>query len=95
MKKIKNPKLMTVRQRALLERKGELQTEENIKEELVALDFGYKETLMTAELIKKKESKAQKRREEAAKKREKEKVPSVINDYSSCLCKLMIPCLYV
>ena len=65
---------MTVRQRALLERKGELQTEENIKEELVALDFGYKETIMTAELIKKKESKAQKRREEAAKKREKEKV---------------------
>ena len=46
LKKIKNPKLMTVRQRALLERKGELHTEENIKEELVALDFGYKETVM-------------------------------------------------
>ncbi len=40
MKKIKNPKLMTVRQRALLERKGELQTEEVIKEELVALPTG-------------------------------------------------------
>ncbi len=31
---------MTVRQRALLERKGELQTEEVIKEELVALPTG-------------------------------------------------------
>lgn len=40
MKKIKNPKLMTVRQRALLERKGELQNEEIIKEELVALPTG-------------------------------------------------------
>lgn len=40
LKKIKNPKLMTVRQRALLERKGELQHEEIIKEELVALPTG-------------------------------------------------------
>lgn len=40
LKKIKNPKLMTVRQRALLERKGELQNEEIIKEELVALPTG-------------------------------------------------------
>lgn len=31
---------MTVRQRALLERKGELQNEEIIKEELVALPTG-------------------------------------------------------
>ena len=40
LKKIRNPKLMTVRQRALLERKGELQNEENFKEELVALPTG-------------------------------------------------------
>lgn len=40
LKKIHNPELMTVRQRALLERKGELATEENIKEELVALPTG-------------------------------------------------------
>lgn len=88
---------MTVRQRALLERKGELQTEEVIKEELVALPtgiapstrtvlifffltklifvtVGYKETVMTAELLKKKELKSQRRREVAAQKREKEKV---------------------
>lgn len=31
---------MTVRQRALLERKGELNNEENFKEELVALPTG-------------------------------------------------------
>ena len=74
LKKIKNPKLMTVRQRALLERKGELHTEEIIKEELVALPTGYKETVMTAELLKKKEIKSQRRREVAAQKREKEKV---------------------
>jgi INO80 complex subunit B len=42
LKKIRNPKLMTVRQRALLERKGELQNEEIIKEELVALPTGTK-----------------------------------------------------
>nr|CAH0107248.1 unnamed protein product [Daphnia galeata] len=73
LKKIKNPKLMTVRQRALLERKGELQNEEIIKEELVALPTGYKETVMTEELLKKKAIKSERRREVAAQKREKEK----------------------
>ncbi|XP_032785312.1 INO80 complex subunit B [Daphnia magna] len=73
LKKIKNPKLMTVRQRALLERKGELQNEEIIKEELVALPTGYKEQVMTEELLKKKAIKSERRREVAAQKREKEK----------------------
>merc|ERR1712071_307066 len=68
-----NPKLMTVRQRALLERKGEIQNEENFKEELVALPTGYKETPMTEELLQKKALKSQRRREVAAQKREKEK----------------------
>jgi len=73
LKKIRNPKLMTVRQRALLERKGELNNEENFKEELVALPTGYKETPMTEELLQKKALKSQRRREVAAQKREKEK----------------------
>jgi len=73
LKKIRNPKLMTVRQRALLERKGEIQNEENFKEELVALPTGYKETPMTEELLQKKALKSQRRREVAAQKREKEK----------------------
>ncbi len=74
LKKIRNPKLMTARQRALLERKGEIQNEENFKEELVALPTGYKETVMTEEALQKKALKSQRRREVAAQKREKEKV---------------------
>merc|ERR1712137_143486 len=73
LKKIRNPKLMTARQRALLERKGEIQNEENFKEELVALPTGYKETVMTEEALQKKALKSQRRREVAAQKREKEK----------------------
>lgn len=91
---------MTVRQRALLERKGELQNEEIIKEELVALPtgiltilvnihlnyitrliLGYKEQVMTEELLKKKAIKSERRREVAAQKREKEKVGPMISSY--------------
>ena len=46
----------------------------------------------TAELIKKKESKAQKRREEAAKKREKEKVKQKVVQVSSLVFTLIRVC---
>merc|ERR550534_3126416 len=81
LKKIRNPKLMTVRQRALLERKGELNNEENFKEELVALPTGYKETPMTEELLQKKALKSQRRREVAAQKKEKKKRNVLSTDY--------------
>ncbi|KAL0272309.1 UNVERIFIED_CONTAM: hypothetical protein PYX00_005335 [Menopon gallinae] len=71
LKKIKpkDPKLMTARQRAMLERKADKEPEE----QLMALPSGYKEVVMTAEAIQRKAIKSQKRKQMADEKREKDK----------------------
>ncbi|KAK6637930.1 hypothetical protein RUM44_008352 [Polyplax serrata] len=71
LKKIKpkDPKLMTARQRAMLERK----TDKEPEEQLMALPSGYKEVVMTAEAIQRKAIKSQKRKQMADEKREKDK----------------------
>lgn len=72
LKKIKDPKLMTARQRAMYERTTD--KEPNLgSETLMALPSGYKEKVMTAEAIQKAQIKSQKRKQLADEKREKDK----------------------
>lgn len=74
MKKIKDPKLMTARQRAMYERGNDKDTLPSPGVELLmALPSGYKEKVMTAEAIQKAAIKSQKRKQLADEKREKEK----------------------
>lgn len=75
MKKIKDPKLMTARQRAMYERGNDKETAIPSAEILMALPSGYKEKekVMTAEAIQKAAIKSQKRKQLADEKREKEK----------------------
>lgn len=72
LKKIKDPKLMTARQRAMYERTVD-KDPNPASETLLALPSGYKEKIMTAEAIQKAQLKSQKRKQMADEKREKDK----------------------
>lgn len=72
LKKIKDPKLMTARQRAMYERGTDKEPSPG-GEILMALPSGYKEKVMTAEAIQKAQIKSQKRKQLADEKREKDK----------------------
>lgn len=74
LKKIKpkDPKLMTARQRAMLERKGDA-VPDPAAEQLLSLPSGYREKVMTPEMIKKAALKSQKRKQLMDEKREKDK----------------------
>lgn len=70
LKKIKDPKLMTARQRAMYERS----IEKDVPcDALLALPTGYKEKVLTAEALEKAQLKSQKRKQLADEKREKDK----------------------
>lgn len=71
LKKIKkkDPKMMTARQRAMFDRKSD----KEFTEELVALPSGYREKVLTPEMLQKKAIKSQKRKQQADEKREKDK----------------------
>lgn len=73
LKKIKpkDPKLMTARQRAMLERKGDA-VPDPAAEQLLSLPSGYREKVMTPEMIKKAALKSQKRKQLMDEKREKD-----------------------
>lgn len=72
LKKIKDPKLMTARQRAMYERSIEKDPSPG-GDMLMALPTGYKEKVMTAEALEKAQLKSQKRKQLADEKREKDK----------------------
>lgn len=72
LKKIKDPKLMTARQRAMYERGTDKEPCPG-GELLMALPSGYKEKVMTAEAIQKAQIKSLKRKQLADEKREKDK----------------------
>lgn len=72
LKKIKDPKLMTARQRAMYERSIDKEQTLTI-DALQALPTGYKEKILTAEAIQKAAIKSQKRKQLADEKREKDK----------------------
>ncbi|XP_029347040.1 uncharacterized protein LOC100159639 [Acyrthosiphon pisum] len=71
LKKIKkkDPKMMTARQRAMFDRKSD----KEFTEELVALPSGYREKVLTPEMLQKKAIKSQKRKQQADEKRENDK----------------------
>lgn len=71
LKKIKkkDPKMMTARQRAMFDRKSD----KEFTEELVALPSGYREKILTPEMLQKKAIKSQKRKQQADEKREIDK----------------------
>lgn len=73
LKKIKDPKLMTARQRAMYDRSMDNKEASPGGELLLALPSGYKEKVMTAEAIQKAQLKSQKRKQMADEKREKDK----------------------
>lgn len=73
LKKIKDPKLMTARQRAMYDRNMDNKETSPGGEQLLALPSGYKEKVMTAEAIQKAQLKSQKRKQMADEKREKDK----------------------
>lgn len=74
LKKIKDPRLMTARQRAIYDRSVDNKDSSNVASEaLLALPSGYKEKVMTAEAIQKAQLKSQKRKQMADEKREKDK----------------------
>ncbi|CAB3388106.1 Hypothetical predicted protein [Cloeon dipterum] len=70
LKKIKDPKLMTARQRAMFEKKSDFPGEEL---PLMALPSGYKEKVITEEMMQKRALKLQRRKQQAEEKREKDK----------------------
>lgn len=76
LKRMRNPRLMTARQRALLEKRTDA-PDENFPvipaEPLMALPSGFKEKVVTEEMLAKKAIKTQKRREQAQEKREVDK----------------------
>lgn len=72
LEKIKDPKLMTARQRAMYER-GNTEKDQIPLEALVSLPTGYKEKVLTAEDHEKALLKSQKRKQLADEKREKDK----------------------
>ncbi|XP_043209042.1 INO80 complex subunit B-like isoform X2 [Amphibalanus amphitrite] len=79
LKKMRNPLLMTARQRALLDkRSGDDSMESFPAEPLLALPSGYREkTEMTAEMVERHKKKTERRREQAKKHREEEKKKTV------------------
>jgi INO80 complex subunit B len=72
LKKIKDPKLMTARQRAMFEKKSDIPGME--EQPLMALPSGYKEKVLTEEMLQKRALKLQRRKQQAEEKREKDKV---------------------
>lgn len=72
MKKMKDPKLMTARQRAMYERSIE-KDPTPADDALIALPTGYKEKVMTAEAIEKAQMISKKRKQLADERREKNK----------------------
>lgn len=72
LKKIKDPKLMTARQRAMYERSID-KDQSLVSDSLQALPTGYKEKILTAEAMQKAALKSQKRKQLADEKREKDK----------------------
>lgn len=72
LKKTKDPKLMTARQRAMYERSIEKDTAP-ADDILLALPTGYKEKVMTAEAIEKAQQISKKRKQQADERREKNK----------------------
>ncbi|XP_037077117.1 INO80 complex subunit B-like [Pollicipes pollicipes] len=79
LRKMRNPLLMTARQRALLEkRSGDDSLESFPAEPLVALPSGYRaKSEMTAEMAERHKKKTERRREQAKKHREEEKKKTV------------------
>uniref|UniRef100_A0A1L8DBX3 INO80 complex subunit B-like conserved region domain-containing protein n=1 Tax=Nyssomyia neivai TaxID=330878 RepID=A0A1L8DBX3_9DIPT len=74
LEKIKDPKMMTARQRAMYERGNEMGGKDMCQPEvLVALPTGYKEKVLTAEALEKAQLMSQKRKQMADEKREKDK----------------------
>lgn len=73
MKKMKDPKLMTARQRAMYERSIEKDPSPADQDALFALPTGYKEKVMTAEAIEKAQQISKKRKQLADERREKNK----------------------
>lgn len=73
LKKIKDPKLMTARQRAMYERSIDKDQTLQANDSLLALPTGYKEKILSAEAIQKAALKSQKRKQLADEKREKDK----------------------
>ncbi|XP_046389781.1 INO80 complex subunit B [Ischnura elegans] len=72
LKKIKNPKLMTARQRAMFEKKTDKEPSPG-GEQLLALPTGYKEVVVTEEMLRQRAVKLQKRKQLMEEKREKDK----------------------
>lgn len=74
LEKIKDPKMMTARQRAMYERGNEKELSSAPPPEvLMALPTGYKEKVLTAEALEKAQLMSQKRKQMADEKREKDK----------------------
>lgn len=80
LKRMKNPRLMTARQRAMLEKRSD-GTDDALPvipaEPLLSLPSGFKEKVVTEEMLAKKAMKTQKRREQAQEKREEDKKKTV------------------
>lgn len=87
LKKIKDPKLMTARQRAMYER-GSDKDPAPRSETLMSLPTGYKEKVMTAEAIQKAQIKSQKRKQLADEKREKDKQKTMERLLKKQECKM-------
>ncbi|KAK3886283.1 hypothetical protein Pcinc_009555 [Petrolisthes cinctipes] len=83
LKRMKNPRLMTARQRAMMEKekRGEGAADDAFPvipaEPLLSLPSGFKEKVVTKEMLAKKAIKTQKRREQAQEKREEDKKKTV------------------
>ncbi|XP_059619842.1 INO80 complex subunit B [Phlebotomus argentipes] len=74
LEKIKDPKMMTARQRAMYERGNEKEVNSIAPPEvLMALPTGYKEKVLSAEALEKAQLMSQKRKQMADEKREKDK----------------------
>lgn len=82
LKRMKNPRLMTARQRAMLEKEKKTDGTDDTfpvipAEPLLSLPSGFKEKVVTKEMLAKKAIKTQKRREQAQEKREEDKKKTV------------------
>lgn len=94
LEKIKDPKLMTARQRAMYEREHNAERDCFVAPELlVCLPTGYKEKdkVLTAEAIERAQAKSAKRKELADQKREKERqrtMDRLLKKQESKLCKV-------
>lgn len=73
LEKIKDPKMMTARQRAMYDRENNAEKDFVPPEVLMSLPTGYKEKVMTAEALERAQEKSAKRKALADQKREKER----------------------